>query len=170
MQGADRVNDEPEVGFDEPFERRWVWAERAGRLVMVLFVAAGLAGFMGHGAYSHRTAKSAESALAVDFEPVARSQSATQLTFHSDNPTSEPTLDLFIGANLVEPMGLKSIIPQPVSTQVVQDGLVMMVAVPPGAHNAEFRLVLEPNAVGDNVLEARLDGHAMLHWSQFIAP
>ena len=170
MRGADAVNDELEVGFDERFEHRWVWAERAGRVVMVLFVGAALFGLLGHGAYSHRTAQSLESGLAVDFEPVARSQSATQITFHLDNPTAAATLDLFIGANVVEPMGLKAIIPQPISTQVVPEGLVMRVAVPSGAHDAELRLVLEPNSLGDNTLEARLQDHAMLHWTQFVAP
>ena len=106
----------------------------------------------------------------MDFEPVARSQSATQITFHLDNPTAAATLDLFIGANVVEPMGLKAIIPQPISTQVVPEGLVMRVAVPSGAHDAELRLVLEPNSLGDNTLEARLQDHAMLHWTQFVAP
>ena len=170
MQGADRVNEELEVGFDERFEQRWLWAERAGRVVMVLFVAAGLGGLLGHGAYSHRTAQSAESALAVDFEPVARSQSNTQITFHLDNPTAAPTLDLFVGTNMVEPMGLKAMVPQPVSTQVVPDGLVMTVAVPSGTHDAKFRLMLEPTALGDNTLEARLQDHAMLRWTQFVAP
>ncbi len=170
MQGADRVNGELEVGFDKSFEQKWVWAERVGRLVMVVFVAAGLAGLMGHGAYSHQTAQSAASALAVDFELVARSQSNTQITFHLDNPTAAPTLDLFIGANTVEPMGLKAMAPQPVSTKLVQDGLVMTVAVPSGTRNAEFRLMLEPSAPGEHELEARLDGHAMLRWTQFVAP
>ena len=50
MRGADAVNDELEVGFDERFEHRWVWAERAGRVVMVLFVGAALFGLLGHGA------------------------------------------------------------------------------------------------------------------------
>ena len=47
LQGADRVNGELEVGFDERFERHWEWAERAGRLCMILFVAVGLAGVFG---------------------------------------------------------------------------------------------------------------------------
>ncbi len=170
MQGADRVNEELEVGFDEFFEQKWVWAERAGRLVMVTFVAAGLAGFMGHGAYSHRTAKSPEAALAVDFEPVARSQTNTQITFHLDNPTQAPTLDLFVSTNLVEPMGLKAMVPQPVDTKLVKDGMVMTVAVPSGTRDAEFRLMLEPSVIGDQEMEARLNDHAMLRWTQFVAP
>lgn len=47
MQGADKVNDELEVGFDEPFESRWSRAEQVGRVVMVLVAAAGLSGLLG---------------------------------------------------------------------------------------------------------------------------
>ncbi len=50
MQGADRVNDELEVGFDEKFERQWLWGQRAGRIVMVVITAAGIAGLWGRDA------------------------------------------------------------------------------------------------------------------------
>ena len=90
MQGADRVNDEFEVGYNENFERNWERAEIVGRVVMVAVIAAGLAGFFGRGPYSHQTKHTAESALTVDFEPIARSQAPTQVTFHIDNPTDAP--------------------------------------------------------------------------------
>ena len=170
MQGADRINDEFEVGYDEKFERKWVRAEIAGRVVMIAFVAAGLAGFFGRGPYSHQSKQTAESALTVDFEPIARSQAPTQVTFHIDNPTESPTLDLFIGTNSVEPMGLQHVEPEPVATKAVQDGLVLTMAIPPGTRNSEIRLMLEPGAIGDNQLVAQLAGHAPIRWTQFIMP
>ena len=128
--------------------------------VMSAFVAAGLAGLLGRGPLSHRTEQSPASALAVDFEPIARSQAPTQVTFHIANPTDAPTLDLFIGTNSVEPMGLQRIMPQPVSTKGVKDGLVLTLAIPPGTENAEIRLMLEPSVIGENELIAQLAGHA----------
>ncbi len=170
LRGADPVNGEFEVGFDQSFERRWLRAEQAGHAVMVLFIAAGLVGLLGRGPFSHRTAKSADSALAVDFEPVARSNATTQVTFHLDNPTQQPTLDLFVSTNVVEPMGLERILPNPLSSKVVQDGVVLTVAVPPGTKNAELRLVMMPNELGPNQLQARLGDHQPLKWSQFVVP
>ena len=170
LQGADRVNEELEVGYDQRFERGWHRAEQAGRIIMVLFVAAGLAGFMGRGPYSHKTEKSPESGLAVDFEPVARSQAATQITLHVSNPTSGPTRDIFIGTNTVEPMGLQHILPQPIATKAVQDGMVLTIPVPPGTTDAKIRLMLEPVTIGPNELVARLEGAAPLHWTQFVVP
>ena len=170
MQGADRINDEFEVGYDEKFERNWVRAEMIGRVVMVAFVTAGLAGFLGRGPYSHQTKHTAESALTVDFEPIARSQAPTQVTFHIDNPTDSPTLDLFIGSNTVEPMGLQRVEPEPVATKAVQDGLTLTMDIPPGTQNSEVRLMLEPAVIGDNQLIAQLAGHAPIRWTQFIMP
>ena len=171
MQGADLVNDELEVGFDETFERRWHRAEQVGRVLMLLFVAAGLAGVLGQGPYSHRTNWSADSALAVDFEPVARSQTGTQVTFRFSNQTDSAARQLFISTRLVEPMGLKQIVPQPIDTQAVEGGLLLKLAVPPGTQHAMVRLMLQPSGtVGVEHFEARLDGHSTLQWTQTIVP
>ena len=170
MQGADRINDEFEVGFNARFEHSWARAEIVGRFVMVAFVGAGLAGMLGRGPFSHETKHSAESALAVDFEPIARSQAPTQVTFHIDNPTDASTMDLFIGSNSVEPMGLQHVLPEPVATKAVPDGLTLTLAIPPGARNVEVRLVLEPSEIGENELIAQLAGHAPIRWTQFVMP
>lgn len=170
MQGADQINDEFEVGFDERFEQRWVKAEWVGRVVMVVFVTAGLAGVFGRGPFSHRTETSAESALSVDFEPIARSQAPTQVTFHIDNSSESPEINLFIGANSIEPMGLQRIGPQPIASKAVQDGITLTFAIPPGTRNAEIRLMLEPSSLGENQLIAQLDEHAPIRWTQFILP
>ena len=170
LRGADPINDELEVGFNQPFEEGWLRAEFVGRIIMVLFTAAGLAGLLGHGPYSHHTAKSAESGLAIDFEPIARANASTQVTFHIDNPTEQKTMDLFISTNVVEPMGLQHILPDPVSSKVVQNGVVFTMGVPSGTIDAEVRIVLMPDTFGPHQLEARLDDHAPLKWTQFIVP
>jgi hypothetical protein len=170
MQGADRVNDELEVGFDQIFERRWLWGQRAGRIVMILVTAAGLAGLLGRGPYSHRTVAMPGTGLKVDFEPIARSQTATQVTLHLTNTTPSPTEALFIGSNAVEPMGLKQMIPEPTSTEILPDGLLLTVAIPPGTRDAAFRLMLTPTGIGANELVARLNDGLPLRWQQFILP
>lgn len=170
IQGADPVNDEFEVGFDQRFEQSWSRAEQIGRVVMVLFVIAGLAGLLGRGPFSHERVQSAGSGLMVDFEPVARSQTGTQVTLHVANPGESPTVKIYIGSNAVEPMGLQRIIPQPVSTQTVQDGLTMVVAVPPGTQDAEIRLMLMPVSLGPNQLIAQVGGYDPIRWTQFVVP
>ncbi len=170
MQGADKINGELEVGFDEAFEKRWRRAEQGGRIVMVAFVAASLAGLLGRGPYSHETKKLDDLSLAVDFEPVARSQTGTQVTFHLKNSTDQPTLNLFIGSTMLEPMGLQRILPQPALTQASSGGLMLTIAVPPHTADASVRLMLMPIDIGPKTLVARLDGHSSLHWTQVIVP
>ncbi len=170
MQGADRVNEELEVGYDDRFERRWRVAEQIGRCVMVLFVVAGLAGFLGRGPYSHQTAASIGTGMAVDFEPVTRSQAPTQVTFHLDNLTSAPTIDVLVGTNIVEPMGLQRVEPQPLQTRLVKDGMVMTVAIPPGTRDAKLRLMLQPVSLGPNELITKLNDDAPQRWTQFVLP
>ncbi len=170
MQGADRVNEELEVGFNEPFEKRWLRAEQLGRIVMLLFVSVSLAGLLGRGPYSHRTNKIADQALGVDFEPVARSQTGTQVTFHLVNTSQEPTLKLFVGATILEPMGLERILPQPLKTEAVPNGLLFTIGVPPGTRDAAVRMMLQPIGIGVNRLTAHLEGHALLSWTQFVVP
>ena len=170
MQGADKVNGELEVGYDQRFEKSWSRAETVGRGLMALFLVAGLIGLFGRGPLSHHTNSAEDAALAVDFEPVARSQTGTQVTLHLSNPTESPTMDVFVGSNIGEPMGLQRILPQPVSTRLVDDGMVLTVAVTPGTRDSELRFMLQPTSLGPNQLVARLADHEPLRWTQFVVP
>lgn len=62
---------------------------------------------------SHLTETSPVFGLAIDFEPIARAQASTQVTFHFNNNSGAPALSLFVSSNMVEPMGLQRIFPQP---------------------------------------------------------
>ena len=170
MQGADRVNEELEVGFDQRFEHIWRRAEQVGRWAMVAIVALGMAGFFGRGPFSHETAHSADSGLAVDFEPVTRSQAGTQVTFNLDNMSQSPTVDIFVGSNIVEPMGLQKVEPQPSQIRLVDGGMIMTIAVPPGTRGAKLRLMLQPQSLGSNELVAQREGYAAQRWTQFVLP
>ena len=170
MQGADRVNEELEVGFDQRFERMWRRTEQVGRWVMLLVVAAGLAGFLGRGPFSHRTAISSGAGLSVDFEPITRSQASTQVTFNLSNPSPDDTVDLFVGTNIVEPMGLQKVEPQPLRTRVVDGGMIMTIGIPPQTKDAKFRLMLAPTSLGANELVVQRSGYAALRWTQFVLP
>jgi hypothetical protein len=169
-RGADPVNDELEVGFDQRFERGWALAERIGRLLMIAFVAAALGGFLGRGPFSHRTTSQPGSSLSVDYEPVARVQTATQITFHIDNDTAASTARLFIDTRLVEPMGLQRILPQPLAEQTAGGGLVLTLAVPAGTRDAHVRLIVQPAGIGIVHLSAHLQDRPALHWTQIIVP
>jgi hypothetical protein len=74
------------IGFDQKFEKEWRKLEIGSHWVMVLFVLAALAGVFGRGPFSHRTHKTSDGRLAIDFEPLARWGTTTQLTVHLSSP------------------------------------------------------------------------------------
>ena len=137
---------------------------------MVAFVGSALAGLMGRGPYSHDTVAPPGAGMAVDFEPVARAQTPTQITFHIRNETDATEMRLFVSTTVVEPMGLERVIPQPLSSSPVQGGLQLTFLVPPGARDAHVRLVVQPSGIGPITLDARLEDRAPVSWTQTVMP
>jgi hypothetical protein len=174
MRGADPVNDELEVGYDEPFELRWFALERAGHLLMLVFVGAALAGLMGHGPFSHRSLAASDGSLRVDYEPVARFGTPTQITLHLSSPPdpagARPEAAVHIGTPAVEPLGLQQVIPQPLRTIVEADGMTMIFPVPPGQTDLLVRLQARPTATGPIAVTAHEGSGRPLRWTQYILP
>lgn len=168
LQGADRINDELEVGFDRVFERRWHRAEIVGRCIMVLFVLAALLGLMGQGPFSHATRIDASRRLAVDFEPVSRFGTATQVTIHiRDADPGSQTVHL--SGTFGEPFGLQQALPTPVAQIAAKDGFDLVFDTPPQSSDITVRLSLKPSAIGRIPLHVGTDG-ADLAWSQLVVP
>lgn len=65
-RGAAPVNGDLEVGYDERFERRWYDCQIVALPCMATFLLACLAGLLGGGPYSHRTAASPDATLHAD--------------------------------------------------------------------------------------------------------
>lgn len=149
IRGADRVNDELEVGYDQTFEARWTIAQRIGLAVMVSFLLVCLSGLLGRGPYSHRTATSQDGSLHVDYEPVAREGTPTQITFRLANPGAMPTpVSLFVSGTLVEPLGLGRTVPETTAAMVGSKGLVLRFVLAPQQADAKIRLDTMPASAG----------------------
>lgn len=169
MQQVELVNDEFEVGFNSRFERRWYRAELAGRVVMLLVVGAALCGLLGNGPFSHRTQMATDGSIAVDYEPVARHSTSTQITVHLHPPAGAATVDLLLSHRFVEPMGLLRTEPRAIREQTDGGGLRLTFGVAPGESQL-VRIIAEPNQVGDIALTAQMAGGDQVAWSQFILP
>jgi hypothetical protein len=170
MQGATRINNEFEVGFNEDFESRWYYVELAGRAVMVVFAACALVGLLGRGPLSRRRAYAPGGGLSVDYEPVARHGTPTTVTLHVTNKTAAPKpITISIGQSMIDPMGLTQSIPVAESSTVSRDGLSLRFVVQPYQPDALIRLDLQPDALGPVSLRAD-DGDRTVIWSAFVAP
>lgn len=170
LRGASTVNDEFEVGFDERFENRWGRAEVAGKWLLFAVVLLGLSGLLGRGPFSHRSAEAKDGSLTVDYEPVARYGTPTQVTLHLRPAPGIHTERVLLGTGFVEPMGLQTVLPQPVTEAADQGGLALTIQMEPGPTDTLVRLGLKPTEVGPVPLEAHLDGAVPLRWSQFVLP
>ncbi len=177
-RGAAAVNDgELEVGYDPTFESRWRHIEHGSHVFMILVVLAALAGLLGQGPLSHRTDKSGDGRLAVDFEPLARYGTTTQVTLHLSNSLPgarnelEPTtpVNVIVTSQLVEPMGLQRVFPQPARTAAVGADISYTFNIPPGKESAMIRFVLKPAVVGPVWLLAR-QGETTVAWKQWVLP
>jgi hypothetical protein len=174
------VDDELEIGFDQTFERKWRRLELASQVVMGLFVLAALVGLFGRGPLSHRTHATADGRLALDFEPLARWGTATQITVHlsGQGQTTSPAegavepARLFVNNAIIEPLGLQQVIPQPDATKAAGGGAVYEFAIPPNRDSALVRFILKPSQIGlvnAEVREGGPDGVA-LSLTQLVLP
>jgi len=171
LRGAAPINNEFEVGYDEAFEKVWLRIALAGRVILGLVVAAGLAGLLGRGPFSHHTSSAPDGAIKVDYEPVARFGTATQVTIHLDMRrfSAAPNITLHLSSTFVEPMGFHQALPQPLQEGAEGGGLTMTYPVRPTAGDILLRFVLSPTTLGPVHLSVN-DGMDTLRWTQIILP
>ncbi len=173
VMGAEPVNDELEVGFDSRFERRWHRYEIGGRILMTLVVVAGLAGLLGSGPFSHRTLHFASGRLAaIDFEPITRFDTPTQVTFHlrtAANPALATPVDLRLSSNIVEPFGLQHALPA-ASFQRASHGDIVLKLPVADSDDDLIRIIGKPTQFGLIRMFAQVDDGPRLTWIQFVLP
>jgi hypothetical protein len=170
MRGAEPVNDEFEVGFNQTFESHWYRAEQAGRVVMVAFTLAAALGLLGRGPFSHSSSRSASGALAVDYEPITRHGVATTITVHVKRPRDKGhPLELRVNQQIIEPMGYQHSIPLANGSSLSEDGIRLTFNEPAYQSDVSIRLELMPSAVGFVPLHVS-DGTDSIDWSVLVVP
>ncbi len=170
MSGAETVNDEFEVGFNQAFEARWYRAEQAGRVVMIAFTLAAGLGFLGRGPFSHATTESPDGSLTVNYEPVARHGTSTMITVHIKRPMPTPhQIELRINQQIIEPMGFQHTVPPPDGTSVTDNGIRLTYNEPANQQDVLVRFEAAPNAIGLVPLTVS-DGAQTIDWHVLVVP
>jgi hypothetical protein len=171
MRGAELVNDEFEVGYNQDFEASFYRAALVGRTLMLLFVIGAIAGLYGRGPFSHATLNAAGGTLTVDYEPVARFGTPTLVTLHVRNPSTDPLpLTVTLGNHFVQPLGFQHSFPQPDSSVITHAGMALHYTVAAQQGDSMIRLVLSPSAIGRVGSHIQLSTGAAASWSQLIMP
>jgi hypothetical protein len=168
LRGASTVNDELEVGFDEKFELGWSRLERYGRLVMCLVVAAGLAGLLGAGPLDHARCGSPGTG-AADYQPIARFGTATQVTLHLPPMLKDGQAIVTVSSSFVEPFGLQSIHPTPVTQRSDQGNLQFTFDERGGGLDNYVRISGMPAQIGPIHFIVEMPGRT-LRFGTFVLP
>lgn len=164
-----------EVGYDERFEDRWWRWSRFGQGAMVLVLLLALSGLLGRGPLSHHSLSSADGTLTVDFEPVARYGTPTQITLRVAEARLVPApgggeeVRLALSDTAAAPLGLQRTIPQPIRWSAGGGRIEMQVAAVPDAAEQRIRLQAQPSAAGWVSLWARVGGQEVT-WHQLVLP
>ena len=167
MRGAETVNAEFDVGFNQTFESRWYRAEQVGRVVMLIVVACAALGLLGRGPFSHETKAAPGGAISVDYEPVARHGTSTMITVHVHDPVAP--IRLLVDQHMIEPMGYQRATPVPDHTSVADDGTWLTFDQEPGQHDVLVRFDVMPTALGFVPMHVS-DGTDSVDWSMFVVP
>jgi hypothetical protein len=170
MRGADTVNGEFEVGFNQTFESRWYFAELAGRAVMILVVGAAALGFLGRGPFSHASRRSSSGTMAIDYEPIARHGTSTSITVHVQQARNTPyPIRLLVNQQMIELMGYQHAVPLPDRSMLSDTGVWLSFEEEAGQHDVLVRLEISPNAVGLVPMHLS-DGSDRIDWPMLVVP
>ncbi|MGI4746771.1 MAG: hypothetical protein ACRYGI_04165 [Janthinobacterium lividum] len=185
LRGSDAVNGELEVGYNEHFKSRWYATQIVGLACMVVFLSACAAGLLGRGIFSHQSIASADGSLRVDYEPVARESTGTQVTFHVSNMQDKAVpVVIYLSGHAAEPLGLDHTLPATQSAVVGDRGILFRFMIGPRQKNSRIRFDMMPTAFGlahvrawrvadpdlADSLDTTPDPAATVEWSQLIMP
>lgn len=96
-----------------PLERRFWAAERAGWLMMALFVLGALVGLTGPGALSHRELRSPDGKFVLAYERFIRLQTKAALSVHVPAQPGLAKAVLFVSRPYLQEMTIEEITPTP---------------------------------------------------------
>lgn len=171
MPPAPPMPEEIKAGFYPDFERGWRRTELIGRSVMLLAVAASLAGLLGGGPVSLWTRTAAAGSLRVQYAPVVRFGTPTGLTIRAAPAPGQDRAAIVFPPDIAKGYGLQTIFPQPLESAGSERGDIrMLFPVAPGAREVVVQVGGMPAGGGLLRLSARLDDGSAVRWSQVVLP
>jgi hypothetical protein len=156
---------------DLPFQRKQWRVERIGWAVMILLILAALAGaFGGGGPLSSATSATPDSRVRVKHERFARVLAPMSVEITVAQPAGARSLQIRISESYMGAMSVRSIIPEPNSTALADQMVVLAFDPSSAAGDIKVRLGLEPQTIGSVKGTVVVDGGAPLRFGHFIFP
>lgn len=159
------------IDEDLQFQRKQWRAERIGWAVMTLLIVAALAGaFGGGGPLSSATSATPDGRVRVKHERFARVLNPMSVEISVAQPAGARPLQIRISESYIGAMSVRSITPEPNSTALTDQMVVLVFDRSSAAGDVKVRLDLEPQTIGSVEGSVVVDGGAPLRFSHFIFP
>jgi hypothetical protein len=157
-----------DTGYDYHFERNWGRFERGVWVLLLLILAAGLAGLFGRGPLNKVKAQLPDG-TSIQYERVVRfkSPSVVSLSIPFVNGVSRVEVD----RKSAEKLGIQQIMPQPTQDfGSEQLGPFEFRAPGPDVQKAFVQLSLQPSGIGPVTSSYRINNTTSVQLKQFILP
>ena len=157
------------VGFDAQFLDSWFRRQKYVWILGAATIIAGLSGLLGRGPLARHTVNSGPAGIQVRYERIARNKTpgAIQVQLAPRGSADRP-IRLRIEGDLVKGGRLRQIMPQPVRSDLLPDGMVVEYPATLSAGVVSF--VQEPGAPGRFRNKITLEGGSAVEFVQFVLP
>lgn len=144
------------------FQRAEWRIQKVGRWLMLLFVAAAIAGLFGGGPLATARAVSAGGALDVSYERLTRRGAMTRWTIEADVPGGQHEVSIRLGRQFADQFHLENVRPEPLRVEGSASDLIYVFMSPPGAHRVAVVFDVEPTSPGLNRMTVGSGAHVVL--------
>jgi hypothetical protein len=157
------------VGFDAKFLDSWLKRQKYVWIIGAATLIAGLSGLLGRGPLARHTVNSEPAGIQVQYERIARNKtpSAVQVQLAPRGSADLP-IRLRVQGDLVKGARLRQIMPQPLRSDLLPDG--MIVEFPAALSAGVVSFVQEPSAPGRFRNKITLEGGSAVEFVQFVLP
>lgn len=164
-----RIRDEVAVGENIEFQRKWWRFEKIIWPILLLIVVADMLGVFGRGWLAKAHAETADHALTLDYERVARASTPSIITFRfGPAAIHNNRVVLYISDSIVKPLGAQRISPEPALSIIGKDGITYVFACSDSPASAQIEL--QPSFPGPHRFTVQVDGSQAIHGSIFVMP
>ncbi len=142
-----------------------------GRLFLAALLLAALAGLLGPGPLSSRTAN-AGGALSIDYQRLVRNHAPADLRIQVVRPAGQDSIRLLVGNAFLGATELRNVTPDPASVEVTPEGHVYVIEAPElGSMAALILYHYEPDAAFAEIpVRIALEGGPEVSFRQFVYP
>jgi hypothetical protein len=160
-----------DVGFDRQFIEKWLDRQRYVWYSVILFLAVSFSGLLGRGPLAKKTISAGPGQLTVTYErfPHYKTPSVVEL-YLPENAAKRGHVFIRLEGAVTNKAAFQQIIPQPVSAEPLEDGIVVDIPMTAAAVGGRALIVQQPSTVSALESKITLEGGSSVTFKQFVLP